>query len=350
MNRNTLHFSGFNLVVFLGLLSLLLPGTANGAIKDDESRVLLERILEAHAKQSAALANYEFRAQWDMDRTGPGASTSKISGKIQRIRQGDRCYFIFTSIHDSRGSAMGDIHHELVTRGVFNDEYYATWAVDHATGQYISLRWFEMPTDGTFPENIGVPDYARTRIRPLETAMGFGGRSLQSLIDSYPSENILFTCREETAPEGGQRIRVTIERPNHGIPGPWAKVLLNPAKGYLTEESVVFGKDGAEFTRNVTLSKVRDGVWFPKEIVLKTTAATVKTRVRSGRFRLLDFKLGATYPDETFTIFALDTPRHLLESMGVSRFYLDGRTEVTTLEGDDHLGRKRKGSVSRVEK
>jgi hypothetical protein len=127
-------------------------------------------------------------------------------------------------------------------------------------------------------------------------------------------------------------------------------MLLNPAKGYMTEESVVFGDDGLEFTTNVKLSEVSDGVWFPEEIVQDTTAPTANFQRRAKHFQLLDFKLGETYPDEQFTLSALNTPKRLLNSMGVTRHYLDGRMEVTTLDGRDHLKSKRQASLNRVEK
>jgi hypothetical protein len=79
------------------------------------------------------------------------------------------------------------------------------------------------------------------------------------------------------------------------------------------------------------------GVWFPREIVLKTTGATAETHIRSEHFRLLNFKLGGTHPEDLFTLDALDPPQFLLEEFGVARFYLDGSWTVTTLDGRDHL-------------
>lgn len=349
MNKNMLHLPNFKSTVLVGILTFLMAGTATGAIKDDESRELLERILEAHTQQLAALANYTFRAQWDTNTSGPGDYLGSSSGTIHRIHQGDRRFFRHNSRTEVSGTPHGDGINKMETVGALNEEYYATWAVDTITGKYISLKWYETPSDGTVPETASVFGSAITHIRPLELAMGHGGKPLKSLIDSYPEEKILFTCREETTAEGEQRIRVTIDRTAGKRPGTWASMLLNPAKGYMTEESVVFGENGLEFTTNVKLTEVRDGVWFPKEIVQDTTAPTANFQRRANHFQLLDFRIGETYPDEQFTISALNTPKRLLNSMGVTRHYLDGRIEVTTLDGRDHLKSKRQASLSRVE-
>jgi hypothetical protein len=207
-----------------------------------------------------------------------------------------------------------------------------------------------MPSDGNFPDTSRVFNYAMTRIRPLERAMGPGGDGLQALVDTHPEDKILITCREESAADGGQRIRVTVELPDHGIPGPWARVLLNPEKGYMVEESIVMGPDGTELTSKFELSEVSKGVWFPKEIVMNTTASNDNPRIRSERFQLLDFKMDECYPDTSFTLPALNTPEKLLRTNGVSRYYLDGRVEVTTLDGLDHRKGKKHATPSREEK
>lgn len=243
---------------------------------------------------------------------------------------------------------MGDNHYEMETRGLLNDGYFATWGVDHSAGKYISLKWFEMPSDGNFPDTSRVFNDAMTRIRPLERAMGPGGNGLQALVDTFPEKKTIITCREEST-AGGQRIRVTVELPDHGIPGPWTRALLNPAKRYMVEESTVMGPDGTELTSKLKLSEVSKGVWFPKEIVMNTTASNEKSRIRSERFQLLDFKLGGCYPEASFTLPALNTPPKLLKTYGVSRYYLDGRVEVTTLDGRDHLKSKKHASLSRAE-
>ena len=74
--------------------------------------------------------------------------------------------------------------------------------------------------------------------------------------------------------------------------GPWARVLVNSAKGYMAEESIDMGWDGTELTSTFKLSEVSDGVWFPKEILMNTAAANEQSRIRSERLQLLDFKLG----------------------------------------------------------
>lgn len=315
-------------------LSSLPSGTESGIFKDEESRLLMERILQAHAEQSAALSKYEFTAQWETRASGAGGSVSEMSGTVRRIHQDDQCYFMFTS---EQSGPRGEIYQEMETVGVLNGEYFAAWGIDNATGIYTSPKWFEMPENGRFPQIAWALSCGLDKIRPLRQAMGHGGNPLTSLVDSYPKGKILFTCREEATARGGQRIRVTIERTAVERAGLWATLLLNPAKGYMVEESVVFGEDGSEFTRNVKLSEVRDGIWFPREIVLKTTVATAETHIRSEHFRLLNFKLGGTHPDDLFTLDALDPPQFLLEEYGVARFYLDGRFEVTTLDGRDHL-------------
>jgi len=134
MRRKSVHILGFKWDIFLGILTVLTSETAMGATTDDESRILLERIFESHEIQSAALANFEFRAQWEETGSGVGGSTLRTSGTIHRVHQGDQCYFTFTSTHDSRNTPMGDGHHEFETRGVRNDEYFATWSVDRSSG------------------------------------------------------------------------------------------------------------------------------------------------------------------------------------------------------------------------
>ena len=104
MRRKRVHFLGFEFAIFVGLVTCLSSEIAMGAITDDESRKLLDRILDAHKTQSAALANYEFRAQWEETGSGVGGSASKTSGTIHRVHQGDQCYFTFTSTHDSRNT------------------------------------------------------------------------------------------------------------------------------------------------------------------------------------------------------------------------------------------------------
>lgn len=104
------------------------------------------------------------------------------------------------------------------------------------------------------------------------------------------------------------------------------------------------GPDGTQLTRKIEPKEVSDGVWFPYKIVMDTTNQSPTSRIRSQRFTLQELNLGNCYPDEQFTLRALNTPPSLLKEYGVARYYLDGRTDVTTIDGEDHFWRVKRAS------
>jgi hypothetical protein len=224
----------------ISIASFLLTGSACAATSDEVSRILLERILAAHQTQNEALCTYQFSADWVEQGLGDGAN-SETTGRIHRIHQGDRNWFSFASTHHTRNTPMGDGQFEFETRGVENAEYFATWSRDRVSGQVVAPKWFERAPDSTLPHATFGFDYA-LRIQPLKQAMGPGGQSLQTLVDAYANEDIVITCREVTAAGGEARISVSIDLPKHQLPGAWANMLINPAKGCLVEESTVTEK------------------------------------------------------------------------------------------------------------